>query len=301
MKSLATHYLLPIILLVNALLVTSCSNLEDLAPPPTVILVTESNFSNVQFEPGDFVKVIIQAEVPGGLKDIFYNKTIENDEVSSTKVIGFTRGDVMFSDFIEIPVNEPVGTVVTVQLNIVDNNDQIASANTTYLVVAAGQGGGGSVPVLQEKVTVSLGVAGGANGSYLASSTGRVYTAAEAFNNQSIIDITFGVNNQNIPQLVSPDERANQGLATGNPVITTPRTTFFKPEPNGPTDLGTVSAIEIAQNITQGDLKHIAIEEGKTYSFVQGDAGNKKGYIYVKSLTGTGTQLIATIDVIVQQ
>ena len=100
---------------------------------------------------------------------------------------------------------------------------------------------------------------------------------------------------------MSPDERANQGLETGSPGMDAPRTTFFKEEIDGPSDLDSVKAIDIAQNISISTDKNIQISVNKTYSFVQSGASGKKGYIRVIRISGTGTSQTATIEYVVQQ
>lgn len=282
------------------ILISSCGSIGNEAAP-TLSLTLDNAFSNVDFEPGDFIKLSIQADVPGGVKDVFYNKIIDGNEESATKIIGFTRGDVTFNGTIEVPVTEAVGTVVIIKVSITDNDDQIATTSTAYNVVAPGQGGGGSVPLLSNKVTLVLGAGNDTTGSYLASANGVVYKSNEAKNNQAAIDITLGLDATQQFQLISPDERANQGLEIGTPAMDAPRTTFFKEETDGPSNLDSLKAVDVAENISASTKKNILISANKTYSFVQGGASGKKGYIRVTSINSTVTSQTVTIEYVVQQ
>ena len=145
---------------------------------------------------------------------------------------------------------------------------------------------------------MSLGSEGNTTlGSYLASSTGTVYKSEDAEANQATIDITFGVGNTGGPSLISPDARQAAGLNQ----TAAPRTTFFKAEDSGPTDLGTVKAIDVENNISASTTKNVQITQGSVYSFVQSGSTGKKGYILIKTLSGTGTNRTAEIEFVVQQ
>ncbi|HAS40967.1 MAG TPA: hypothetical protein DCS93_10825 [Microscillaceae bacterium] len=299
-KSLTKFFSL--IALAGVVFFSSCGSSDD-ATTPNAPTISVSETGNGSYENGDQIAYTITATVPGGVKIVNFTKTVDGTESAATGITGVNPGDTTIAGTVNIPVAEDAGKTVTITVNVTDNSDQTASATATYTVVAAGQGGGGSAPLLRGTATVSLGSEGATAGSYLASSKGTagVFLSSQAQANQADIDITFGVGNTGGPSLISPDQRTSVGLNAGSPAMTAARTTYFKAEANGPTTLSTVKAIDVENNITATTTKNLMISAGSVYSFVQAGDTGKKGYILVKSISGSGTNRTAEIEFVVQQ
>ncbi|TAF68149.1 MAG: hypothetical protein EAZ55_00495 [Cytophagales bacterium] len=158
--------------------------------------------------------------------------------------------------------------------------------------VAAATGGGGTVFGTK---TVNLGSEGNfAVGSYLATSTGIVYFSSQAFANISTIDVTFGLGTSGTASLISPDARSSVGLTQ----YAGSRTTLFKLE-TPPAALNTVTFAQLDAITVANTSTRVAITVGNTYAFV--NTSGKKGYMRIKTITGTGNNLTAEIEYIVQQ
>lgn len=306
-KSLTKIFTL--IALAGVVFFSSCGSKDD-ATTPNKPTLTLKDAGDGKYEAGDKASFALTASIPGGFKAASFTKTVGGVESAATQLSAsnITAGDTIIPKAgtvnLVVDVNEKVGDQVTVKVTIIDNNDQNAEATASYTVVAVGQGGGGAAPLLRGKAVVKLGDINANEGSYLASSTAKVYKSSEAKANQADIDITFATIPSGSPALVSPDERANQKLFAGKPAMTAPRTTFFKAEANGPTDLGTVTALNVENNISKATTKFVEIAAGKTYSFVQNGTTGKKGYIRVISITGSGKPAftrVAEIEFVVQQ
>ncbi|WP_299460751.1 hypothetical protein [uncultured Microscilla sp.] len=303
--------LFSLIAIASVIFFSSCKKSEDATvTAPTATLADASTATNPSYEKGDKITYKLTAAIPGGFKAGSGKKTVGGVDAPFT-LSGLNAGDTAISANFTIDVTEDAGTEVTISVTLIDDSDQNVTATAKYTVAATGQGGGGSVPLLRGKVTVKLGDINSAEGSYLASSTGTVYKSAQAKANQSVIDITFGTGGTNSTTqfkdkaiIVSPDQRAAEALNTGNPAMDAPRTTFFKEETSGPTDLGSVTALNVENNIAKSTSKVVEIAAGKTYSFVQDGTTGKKGYIRVISITGSGSPAfdrVAEIEFVVQQ
>jgi hypothetical protein len=282
---------------------SSCKKSEDATvAAPTATLADNSTATNPSYEKGDQITYKLTASIPGGFKAGSGKKTVDGTD-TPFNLTGINAGDSTISATFTVDVTEEAGKEVTVSVTLIDNSDQNVTAEAKYTVAAVGQGGGGAAPLLSGTATVSLGSESATLGSYLATSKGTsgVFKSSEAQANQADIDVTFGVGTLGQPQLISPDARVSAGLNAGNPAMTATRTTYFKAEANGPTDLTAVTALNVENNITASTGKTVQIAEGKTYSFVHDGATGKKGYIYVKSITGSGTNRTAEITFVVQQ
>lgn len=282
---------------------SSCKKSEDATvAAPTATLADASTATNPSYEKGDKITYKLTANIPGGFKAGSGKKTVDGNE-TPFNLTGPAAGDTTISATFTVDVTEDAGKVVTVSITLIDNKDQNVTAEAKYTVAAIGQGGGGAAPLLSGTATVSLGSENATLGSYLATSKGAsgVFKSSEAQANQADIDITFGVGNTNGPSLISPDARVANGLNAGNPAMTATRTTYFKAEASGPTDLGAVTALNVENNITKSTSKTVQIAAGKTYSFVQDGATGKKGYIKVDEITGSGTNRTAKITFVVQK
>ena len=292
-KSLTNFFSL--IALAGVVFFSSCGSSDD-ATTPSQPTISVSESGNGSYESGDQIAYTITAAVPGGVKIINFTKTVDGTEGAATGITGVNPGDTAVSGTVSIPVSEDSGKTVTITLNVIDNCDQTASATATYTVVAAGQGGGGSVPLLSGSATVSLGAEGASLGSYLATSKGTsgVFLSSQAEANQADIDITFGVGNTGGPSLISPDARTASGLNQ----TSAPRITFFKAE--SITSITGVKAIDVENNIAATTNKTMGITANTVYSFVQDGSTGKKGYILVKSISGTGNARTAEIEFVVQ-
>ena len=310
-KSLTKFFSL--IALAGVVFFSSCGSSEDVTPiGPSGTLTDVNTTTNPAYEKGDQITYRLTASIPGGFKAGSGIKSVNGTDVqnSSFTLTGVNVGDTVINGNLPaIEVTENAGEEVTVTITLIDNNDKNVMISAKYTVAATGQGGGGA-PLLRGTVTVKLGDVAASEGSYLATSTGTVYSSAQAQANQGVIDVTFGTGGTNSTTqfkgkaiLVSPDQRAAESLNTGNPAMTTPRTTFFKEEASGPTDLGAVTAINVENNITKSTSKVVEIAAGKVYSFVHDGANAKKGYIRVINITGSGANFtrVAEIEFVVQQ
>lgn len=299
-KSLTKFFSL--IALAGVVFLSSCGSSEDAVTPnaPTVTVALQGNGS---LEVGDVATYAVTAAIPGGFKAGSTSITVGSGTATPgqlpTGAINAGDTTASFNLTFTVPSTAAVGDMIKFSVTVIDNSDQsTTSSEATFTVVAAGQGGGGTVPLLRGTATVSLGSEGNTTlGSYLASSTATVYKSADATANQATIDITFGVGTTGGPSLISPDARQAAGLNQTN----APRTTFFKAEASGPTDLGTVKAIDVENNISASTTKNVQITQGSVYSFVQSGSTGKKGYILIKTLSGTGTNRTAEIEFVVQQ
>ncbi|OJJ21453.1 hypothetical protein BKI52_12965 [marine bacterium AO1-C] len=292
------------VILISVVFLTSCVSNDNAKPPAPTVEITIIN-GDGNFERSDLITYVIKASLPGGFKQ-GSSGVIQPSGVGSNTPFPADvalRGDTTILDtmFLILARGAAMGTH-RLFVDITDESNQNVSSETSYTVVPTGQGGGGTVPLLRGKATVDLGTEGNNMwSSYLASINGTVYQSGDVKANQANIDITFGVGNTGGPSLISPDQRSIVGLTAGNPVMDAPRTTFFKLEENGPTDLNLVRAIEVANDITASSNKNIQITANTTYSFVQGGTSGKKGYIRVLNLSGSGTDYTAQIEFIVQQ
>lgn len=294
--------LFTLIAVASVVFFSSCKKSEDATvAAPTATLADNNTATNPTYEKGDKITYKLTASIPGGFKAGSGKKTVDGAE-TPFNLTGINAGDSTISATFTVDVTEEAGKEVTVSVTLIDNSDQNVTAEAKYTVAAVGQGGGGA-PLLRGTATVSLGSEGATLGSYLASAKGEngVFKSSEAQANQADIDITFGVGTLGQPQLISPDARVGAGLNAGNPAMTATRTTYFKAEASGPTDLTTVTALNVENNVTVSTSKTVQIAEKKTYSFVQDGASGKKGYIYVESITGSNTNRTAKIVFVVQQ
>ena len=295
MNKTLIYFGLPIIW-VSLFCLASCSSKDDVKPPEPTVTVSIIN-GDGNFERNDLITYVIRASIPGGLKQgssgVIQPSGIGSNTPFPSDVV--LRGDTAIHDtmFLIVANGAAMGTH-RLFVNITDESNQNVISNTNYTIVPTGQGGGGTVPFLSGVATVDLGSETNATlGSYLASSTGTVYLSSNAEANQATINLTFGIGNTGGPALISPDARASVGLNE----TSAPRTTFFKLETNGPTDLSKVTAINVENKITASSNKILQIMEGNTYSFVQDGATGKKGYIRITSLNNTQ----ATVAFVVQQ
>lgn len=310
-KSLTKIFTL--IALAGVVFFSSCGSKDDATTPSTPTL-TLKDAGDGKYEVGDKATYALTATIPGGFKAASFTKTVGGVESAATQLSAsnIAAGDTIIPKAgttvnLVVDVTEKVGDQVTIKVTIIDNSDQNTEATASYTVVAVGQGGGGAAPLLRGKATVILGSesVSSTKGSYLATSKGTngVFKSSEARANQADIDITFGIGNTGGPSLISPDQRTSVNLNAGNPAMTAARTTFFKAEASGPTDLGTVTALNVENNISASTAKNVQIAANKTYSFVQQGTTGKKGYIRVLKITtlaGTNNQE-AEIEFVVQQ
>ncbi|EAY28203.1 hypothetical protein [Microscilla marina] len=293
--------LFSLIAVASVVFFSSCKKSEDATvTAPTATLADASTATNPSYEKGDKITYKLTAALPGGYKAGSGKKTVGGVDAPFT-LSGINAGDTAVSATFTVDVTEDAGQEVTVSVTLIDNSDQNVTAEAKYTVAAVGQGGGGAAPLLSGTATVSLGAETATFGSYLATSKAGVFKSSEAQANQADIDITFGVGNTGGPSLISPDARVSSGLNAGNPAMTATRTTFFKAESSGPSDLGAVTALNVENNITKSTSKSVQIAVGSVYSFVQDGATGKKGYIKVDEISGTGTARVAKITFVVQK
>lgn len=334
MKKIAL-YCLQLLAIVGVASLTSCGGSDTVTPVGTPTIKTENGatYTTKKFEKGEVVKVKVTAEIPGGAQIFQVWRKVGTGaatDVSSTYSAQFpASGATTYTKTFDITVAETFNTTTPAENNVVftfrvRNSSMTAGtfieATYSYEVVAQGQGGGGGVaPLLRASATVTLGAQGSSTPSYAISvalttgtsnglySTSQVQTLSASA--KKSIDLTFGVLNASgnaatgadatAPSLISPSVRKTKGFTDVfdndvNASVTTFKATSL-------TSLSAVTATNVNNNIdhSSGTSSAVTIEQNKVYSFV--NAQGKKGYILIKTLTGTQDTRDAQIDVLVQQ
>ncbi len=288
----------------------SCGE-EDILTPTDNLTITvdeSSTYTTNDFEIGEKVRITVNITAPEGIT-IFGIDKIVNGGAAQSITSDFSNvpnpGATTFTSTYDIPVSEAVGAQVQIVVKAISGTGStFRSDSYTYEVVAQGQGGGGGVfPLLRAQVTVALGSQDNTNtGSYFNSALGTsgVYLSAavEALSNaqKAAIDITFGVIGTT-STLISPSARAGAGF--NNPMGAQASITSFKTEA-ALTGINAVTSSDVENDInhSSGSVFTQNIAAGSVYSFI--NAAGAKGYIKVTSITGSGTNTTANLDVIVQ-
>lgn len=329
MKKIAM-YCLQLLAIVGVASLTSCGGSDTVTPVGTPTIKTENGatYTTKKFEKGEVVKVKVTAEIPGGV-EIFQvwrkNGAGQNTQVNTFNALFPAVGATTYTKTFDITVaaDEVVGTTIVYTFRVRNSSmtaGTFIEATYSYEVAAQGQGGGGGVaPLLRASATVTLGAQGSSTPSYAISvalttgtsnglySTSQVQTLSASA--KKSIDLTFGVLNASgnaatgadatAPSLISPSVRKTKGFTDVfdndvNASVTTFKATSL-------TSLSAVTATNVNNNIdhSSGTSSAVTIEQNKVYSFV--NAQGKKGYILIKTLTGTQDTRDAQIDVLVQQ
>lgn len=313
----------------------------SVAVDPTAGYKLQAGQTRYKFEKGDKFKVKLTSSIPGGVQIFQVWRKVGTpasatdfgtDVSSSYTAQAPAAGATSINKTYEINVTENFDAV-TASNNIVTFTFRVRNSQMTagtfintkieYEVTTQGQGGGGGTAILlRANANVTLGAQGSALPSYASSqslstgSTAGLYSTVQAgaLNSaqKQAVDLTFGVagadNNAAVgalatkPQLISPDERAGKGF--NNPLGVDAKTTTFKAttltEANlvGATSIVTATTVNNIDHST-GAVKFIDLTQGTVYSFV--NAQGAKGYVLIKTLTGTQDARDANITVLVQQ
>ncbi len=175
-----------------------------------------------------------------------------------------------------------ISTSVTVIISATDKND----LNTSRQLVITKQGN--AAGPINTYTAVLLGSNNNTSaGSYLATSTGTVYHAADKQTQSSVIDIIYGTTTDNVDEFFSPD-LAISGITGGN------ATTFATSSIN----FDNVTDDALLQSITASNKELSGFSVGSVIQFVT-QAG-KKGIFKVTAYT-SGDSGSVTINVKVQQ
>jgi hypothetical protein len=258
---------------------------------------------NPSFEIGEILWLEISGNAPSGLVEFVVTKTINDGEpILEANLSDLYSGFIAYGHQLGIVTDDgTIGDNVEITVSVKGVAD-IAHATQTfsYTVAAQGQGGsGGKYPKLMGSST-NLGSQGNNTyGSYYSSSANTVYDGFDGVSEeeQAMVDITFGTI-LNIPNLISPDERANKGL--DNFLGTNATNTTFKNEGNA-LDFYAITSTDVALiDHSEGAVSNLLIAEEVVYSFV--NTSGKKGYIKVNTITDNGgNDKEVHINVLVQE
>jgi hypothetical protein len=258
--------------------------------PTSLTLTPDADYvQNPSFEIGEILWLEISGNAPSGLDEFVVTKTINDGEpILEANLSDLYSGFIAYGHQLGIVTDDgTIGDNVEITVSVKGVAD-IAHATQTfsYTVAAQGQGGsGGKYPKLMGSST-NLGSQGNNTyGSYYSSSANTVYDGFDGVSEeeQAMVDITFGTI-LNIPNLISPDERANKGL--DNFLGTNATNTTFKNEGNA-LDFYAITSTDVALiDHSEGAVSNLLIAEGVYYSFV--NASEKKGYIKVNIITDYG-------------
>jgi len=335
MKKISIHFL-QLLAIVGATALASCKKDDTVNPvnspttltakaDPTAGYIMPTGATTLRFEKGEKVKIKVNASVPSGVQ-IFNIKKKVGSAAETDVTASFTGlpapGATSYEKVFEVTVAETHNATtaaenkVTYTFNVKSPQATVFTTSTfSYDVATQGQGGGGGIaPLLRALVSVALGSQTATEGSYLTSATGVVTnvaatTALTAAQKQAV-DITFGVGDatgaaqlgasatHNI--LISPDERSTKGF-NGVPLGTDARPTSFK----------IATTITSLTNLTSTDVnsidhsaattKFVTFDNASTPVFSFKNNRGAKGYVRIVSVTGTGDQRVANIEVLVQQ
>ncbi len=291
---------LGVIMLSSMMLLTSCTDETDPVDlPPSISFVAGSGFisanSTVTVNTPFVVKILAQANATSGAKieSISVTRIFNNQVVGDTSFL-FNDATVTFELTF---MSSPEAGLENIEFEAKDKDgqkDKISLQITT-------QATAGPIYSWTEKI---LGSYDDATGSSFASINGIVYTLAQAFANQSLIDWMYWYGASTFATIGAPDdgnaalvfnEGANQ-LANW----TTKNATRFKKTTVTPAAFDAMTddsdIVDIATGADQTRIGEMAVDQVIAFVTVTG----KKGFIKVRAIE-TGSAGTMTIDVKVQQ
>ena len=292
----------PINIAVGSQSVTTSDDFTVYGPASMTMTPDAAYDENPAFEIGEEISLFVDADVPSGISEFLGYKAGNGDEPVLIGEMTIFNGYEGFVNEQLIPeVTEAIGDEVELIFKIKGEADiDYAIVSFSYTVAAQGQGGGGKYPTFSIYNNVKLGSQGNVEfGSYYSSSANAVYSNPGALTDieQQQVDITFGVL-LNLPNLISPDERAIKGL--NNPLGDNATGTTFINKGNSLV-FSEITATDVGKiNHTVGTVvPNLLIAENVFYSFV--NASGKKGYILVNTITDNGgDNKVVDFDIIVQ-
>jgi len=305
--------LLNLLVAASVVFLSSCKK-DPEAPLPTIDFKTTPDASYA-FNPGTSFTLGVKIYAPEKLRLVNVELIVSGLPVQNLenypKKSGFTENNTTYEENLNVRVSSNLtnGTRVQVRVSAKDrgaNGGRTVERSFFFTVGQAGSGrvenvnvgSGGSAPLLNGIVTVTLGDQAANEGSYLRTDNGTVYTTTQVDNlsntDASKIDITLGQTiggsvGPNKIVLISPYLRAsnndealfginfNFGSAGANKSSST--NTYFATTTLNPT---TATADDVDELSFSSSQEYIVITEGGTYSFVN-DMG-KKGVIKVERI-----------------
>lgn len=293
-------YLAGMMLFSTALFFTACTTDEDEPDlPPGISFVSGSGFltDDATLTVGEEfkVKVLCEANATSGSKIASLKITrISNNQVLWDTTLSYN--DATFT--LEATFNAlPDPAVERIDFKATDKDGQSASID---IQITTEEAAGGPIDSFTMKV---LGSYQSATGSSFASINGNVYTLAQAFNNQAIIDLLYWYGASTLATIGAPDDdKANEVYTgvNGLPNWTVKNATRFKTTTLTATDFDAVTdATPCIDNATGADQTRIGnLAVGNVFAFIA--VTGKHGLIKVVAINA-GAAGDITIDVKVEK
>lgn len=295
-----TLYLLGAILISAALFFTACStDEEDPDLPPSISFVSGDGYltDDATLTVGEEfkVKVLCEANATSGSKISSLKITrISNNQILWDTTLSYN--DATFT--LDATFNAlPDPGVERIEFKATDKDGQSAMID---LQITTEEASGGPIDSFTMRV---LGSYQSTTGSSFASINGEVYTLAEAFNNQAVIDLLYWYGSTTLATIGAPDDdKANEVYTgvNGLPNWSVKNATRFKTTTLSAAEFDAVTdATPCIDNATGADQTRIGeLEVGDVFAFLA--VTGKHGLIKVVSIN-TGAAGDITIDVKVEK
>jgi hypothetical protein len=274
---------------------SSCSSDEEETPAPTIAINTNS-LGAVQTggtaATGTTVTINLTADASEGIAKLNATKTVGGAETSLSgyPVTSNFNSSTKHTWNATYDVVETSGTVV-LKFSVEDKKGKISSKSFTINVA--------DLSVWSAKL---LGAQSAVAGSYFASSTGTVFTGAEAQQNVSSVDISYAFLTAG-PTLLSWAFRADPSTGLTATVPAGALETKFAATNLTAADFIAINSSSDAK-FTQGSgsvsgssSQNVLVEQSKVYAFM---SGSKKGLIHIDQIN-TGLNGSVNINVKVQK
>jgi hypothetical protein len=272
---------------------SSCSSDEEETPAPTISILTNSlgnNQTGGNAATGDTVTINITAEASEGISKLTATKTVGGSETTLpgypvTKDFTSPTKNNWNATYV---VTETSGSVV-LKFSVEDKKGKISSKSFTIKVAD-----------LSNWSAKLLGAQSAAAGSYFASSTGTVFTSADAQQNVSSVDISYAFLTQG-PTLLSWAFRADPSTGLTATVPAGALETKFAATSLTATDFISISSSSDAKftegvaSVTSSSGQSVLVEQSKVYAFM---SGSKKGLVHIDQIsTGLGGSVNINVKV----
>ena len=294
-----THFLTVLMLLSITLFFTSCSEEENPDLPPSISFVAGAglltNDATVTVSDTFKIKVLCEPNATSGS----IIKTLRVTRISNNQVIGENTFNADISPYsITISfeaLSEPA--TETIEFTTTDKDGQSASIDIQITTEPAT---GGEIDTFTIRI---LGSYQSPTGSSFASIDGNVYTLAEAFANQTIIDFLYWYGASTQATIGAPDDDLAAEVYTGVnglPNWSVKNGTRFKATALSATDFDAVTdATACIDNATGADQTRMgALAEDNVFAFIT--VTGKHGLIKVVGINA-GAAGDITIDVKVEK
>ncbi len=283
-----------LVALIGAIMFTSCKK-DETKPAPTIsvtnnkveYLITATADTTITFN----VTVKAEAEID----QFTIKKIVGTTETSYGNPTGFAGKTDYVYNFNE--TFTPAMTYpISYKFKVVDKEGQEASITVTIKKITSGGQTGTPFGAFQT-YTITLGAQNNTQGSSFASSTGTVYTLAQAAQNSHLVDFMYYYGATNQATLAAPGDAQTAQVYSQVSNWTTKNNTKFVKNPT--INFDNLSATTDISGVTFGsETKANQLAANNIIAF-KTDAG-KIGFIKVNSITGTNDGTI-NITVKVQQ